>query len=1677
MRQPSAEAAPGRAGCAECECTVRTGKVRWRSGTARCFPRDPSATRLTAALVLGAVLSLSALPAAQAARHDLPLLRPAGHAQEGHVRVINHSNAPGTVRITGIDDTGRRRGPVNLRLKARETRHFNSRDLERGNASQGLSGRLGDGRGNWRLELWTALDIEPSAYTRVAGGFLTAMHAVARTARNARGGIVHHVPIFNPASKRSQRSWLRVVNRAARRVTVTVTARDDAGKWGPGGAVRFAVAAGGARMVSAQQLEAGGAGLVGRLGDGTGRWQFFVTAGGAVEVMSLMQSATGHLSNLSASGLREAAASKLPPAGSGFRDCPECPEMVVVPAGSFLMGSLPGEIDRDGDEGPRHRVTIARPFSVGAYEVTFAQWDACRRAGGCSHNPDGQGWGRGTRPVVDVSWHDAQQYVRWLSRKTGERYRLLSESEWEYVARAGTTTRYWWGGAIARSRANCDGCGSRWDGRRTAPVGTFRPNAFGLYDVHGNVWEWVQDCEHGSYSGAPSDGRAWTTGGSCGRRAIRGGSWETLPRYLRSANRGWLVSGSRSFPREGVPVRETGFRVARALAAQAQHSLPLLRPAGHVQEGHVRVINHSNAPGAVRIVGIDDTGRRHGPVNLRLKPRESRHFNARDLERGNASQGLSGRLGDGRGNWRLELSTVLDIEPSAYVRAAGGFLNTMHAVARTARNARGGVVHHVPIFNPASERLQRSWLRVVNRSARRVTAAVTARDDAGRAGPGGGVKFAVAAGGARMLSAQQLEAGGAGLVGRLGDGTGRWQLFVTAGGAVEVMSLMQGAAGHLSNVSGTPRGDDRFVIAAVGSTAVQPLQTIPLTVPGGLGASNYTVLVDLSGTGAFRQDDTLEVKGITTYQNRILFASPLTEILPETNTARRIAVRVRRSEDGELSNILRFSIAEITIPASLAGYPTVLLEVILKGIYVSVDDPLLNAEAPSIQPGSMLVSARRLGLDTTFSDVQATAILQSLTGITLADMLGAMDRRSSIHASNGSATDTGTPEEARNRQPVFHPPQSVNLDPWKPSFDCASNLHNQLLQDRDDHDDSCFKHSTWETVKGVIDNVAHGNLSAFAVAGRNALVKKLAQSAAIEGLQRLGNWVGGIVRTTKTLRLLRDSDGSDSARDYDRGASGSPAPTKNGLKRIYESMRDFASETTRAYPGLISRAERDYAGRHLNAGQRAAFADIVNESDRQRSDAETIVRLEDVHIGEADPLEALRDDSGGDREVGSRCEAGYQEFSIDDNTSTCVFASLVERNCYAGSRRVSTPDLGQSGANVCLYYSLDFFQANGTCRQNYAKVRFKGRETCRWAALGASKRAWYTLYKPPGDEPPDDEPPDDEPQRPGPDGGQSVGFGQTTVMVPEGQSATGYQITSMPEAPDVSRFREPPDVSAFPKPPDVSGLDGCRGNRDSQGNRHGRWVCAYSSGAIDFDTYSAGTLHGPSGGYDANGRPSETWGNYENGRKGGLWFFFYSSGSIDFDTYSAGTLHGPSGGWDANGRPSETWGNYENGRKGGLWFFFYSSGSIDFDTYSDDTLHGPSGGWDANGRPSETWGNYENGRKGGLWFFFYSSGSIDFDTYSDDTLHGPSGGWDANGRPSETWGSYEDGKKSGRWFFFYSSGSIDFDTYSAGTLHGPSGDYNADGERHGYFGSYTNGNRSGTWTWYQNGQRVSTTEY
>ncbi|MCY4659491.1 MAG: SUMF1/EgtB/PvdO family nonheme iron enzyme [Acidobacteria bacterium] len=240
--------------------------------------------------------------------------------------------------------------------------------------------------------------------------------------------------------------------------------------------------------------------------------------------------------------------------GDVFRDCPACPEMVVVPAGRFRMGCLTGGDACRNDELPVHEVEVAS-FALGVYEVTFEEYDRFAAATG-RERPNDRGWGRGDRPAINVSWEDATAYAAWLSEETGAEYRLPGESEWEYAARAGTTTRYGWGDDVGRNRANCRGCGGRWDDEdRTAPAGSFASNGWGLHDVHGNVWEWVEDCWHENYARAPRDGSAWTTGGNCRRRVVRGGSWGSDPRVLRSADRLRLDAEGR--------VATVGFRVAR----------------------------------------------------------------------------------------------------------------------------------------------------------------------------------------------------------------------------------------------------------------------------------------------------------------------------------------------------------------------------------------------------------------------------------------------------------------------------------------------------------------------------------------------------------------------------------------------------------------------------------------------------------------------------------------------------------------------------------------------------------------------------------------------------------------------------------------------------------------------------------------------------------------------------------------------------------------------------------------------------------------------------------------------------------------------------------------------------------------------------------------------------------
>ena len=279
-----------------------------------------------------------------------------------------------------------------------------------------------------------------------------------------------------------------------------------------------------------------------------------------------------------------------------FRDCPHGPIMVVLPPGRFLMGSPEGEapaaLNRvrpawtEQSEKPQVEVEIAYPFAIGKYEITFAEWDRCVTVGGCSYRPEERGvhaswltppgrWKRGDRPVIHIARGDAEAYLAWLSAATGQRYRLPSEAEWEYAARGGTTTAYYWGNELGDGMAVCDGCGSQWDNRSTAPVGSFPPNPFGLHDMPGNVSEWVADCWIETHEGASTDGSPrietspWWKSGHCERPVRRGGAWGWYPWAIRAAARGFWRPGPWTDREWGY-----GFRVVREMGHPFTPTIP-----------------------------------------------------------------------------------------------------------------------------------------------------------------------------------------------------------------------------------------------------------------------------------------------------------------------------------------------------------------------------------------------------------------------------------------------------------------------------------------------------------------------------------------------------------------------------------------------------------------------------------------------------------------------------------------------------------------------------------------------------------------------------------------------------------------------------------------------------------------------------------------------------------------------------------------------------------------------------------------------------------------------------------------------------------------------------------------------------------------------------------------------
>ena len=268
-----------------------------------------------------------------------------------------------------------------------------------------------------------------------------------------------------------------------------------------------------------------------------------------------------------------------------FQECRDCPVMVAIPAGRFAMGSPDHEPGRFQNEGPQHVVAV-RAFALGKFDVTSEAFLTFLRATGyqpkpCNpilqmqwHSPgDGLAWPPYDEeprhwPAACLDWNDANAYIAWLNTEVhrehpqlatrGGPYRLPSEAEWEYAARAGTSTPRWWGDTIGSGNANCNGCGSHWDDSELADVNSFAPNPFGLYGMLGNVWQWTADCWHDSYVGAPRDGSAWKSN-PCGKHVIRGGSWDNLPVFIRSAARSASTADGGEYDYSSL----SGFRLAR----------------------------------------------------------------------------------------------------------------------------------------------------------------------------------------------------------------------------------------------------------------------------------------------------------------------------------------------------------------------------------------------------------------------------------------------------------------------------------------------------------------------------------------------------------------------------------------------------------------------------------------------------------------------------------------------------------------------------------------------------------------------------------------------------------------------------------------------------------------------------------------------------------------------------------------------------------------------------------------------------------------------------------------------------------------------------------------------------------------------------------------------------------
>ncbi len=508
------------------------------------------------------------------------------------------------------------------------------------------------------------------------------------------------------------------------------------------------------------------------------------------------------------------------------------------------------------------------------------------------------------------------------------------------------------------------------------------------------------------------------------------------------------------------------------------------------------------------------------------------------------------------------------------------------------------------------------------------------------------------------------------------------------------------------------RVDGVLSILTDGPSTVPPLATVPLTVLGGDPDAEYRLFMDLSGGGEFADDDTIEVTPVVS-GGRLLVAAPLPETLAEGNAMRRFAVRVQERDGAAETTPLTFTLGRVNMPENLTGYPTVVLDVLLKGVYQGLDDPLLTVEAGAIDPGRSVRVAETLGLSMAYSDAQAEAILRSMFGVSITEA-----------SASGIGTAPSTHDALRRtgQAEVFCDVTAGDdlCDGYKDLAEvCVGDaLNSSTVSEANSVFRRCVNVVITKIVPGWLGlgylNRKIRSFGDFLSRTASRLVDHIADDAIKTASQKLfdSNAAARQIGLLKTLRTMPQTPAE--AQEY------------------YEALRGISQSLTERNPDLVAAVEREAATNGVGGDKRDALSDLVDEGDYHQSDAAGFADegLEDVYTGEADVETLGSGDTGG----AATCGAGYDEFTVDDKTSTCVWSSLVEPSCYAGSRQVSNPDLG--GANACLYYSLDYLQPDGSCRENYTKVTFQGRETCRWAELGADRAAWYTLEKESGVESP-----------------------------------------------------------------------------------------------------------------------------------------------------------------------------------------------------------------------------------------------------------------------------------------------------------------------------------------------------